>query len=449
MLIQRSRLLSERDANIFEAACKLFQKRQIDTKVCPFTLHNNPLVSNTLQAMKSCRVRLSHPVPAPAAIYCKTCHFSKCYTHLLDLDSVHSVDAMILSDLPDGDANWHQYHRNSSQQYQEVRQRAIEDEEKGSRPNASHRLIYLAKTFSTCRAMALEVTKHGWYDRFVQTISIPVSYYSDPLYCRLHYTQIANSPAKALVGLPDEIGGNDSYDSHASDDSTPASKGGDPQTTASRRTPTPPLVTSSTSSGGINEIEHLPHSGLSIIPYPRSPIVDPMSPSSKSGRLEVLGSATDASIRTQHDTPSPLSAPCSPLSARQPSTAMSLSHAVLDDPENLSDLTDLPTEVDSPPRSSIIALPGSEIYTRPVTGSKSKSRVVLDFVEISRPEWYSGKRDKIPSSSRQKRKRIAGPFSPDIAGPSDSDTSPSAAQEISNRSLSKRKKKMSKGPASR
>lgn len=132
---------------------------------------------DTLQAIKSCRVHLSHQVPGSAAIYCKSCHFSKCYTHLLELDSIHSVDAIILSDRHGGDAGWHQSHRNSSQQYQEVRQRVIKDEERGSRPNASHRLIYLAKTFTTCRAIAPEVIKHGWYDRFVQTASIPVSNY--------------------------------------------------------------------------------------------------------------------------------------------------------------------------------------------------------------------------------------------------------------------------------
>lgn len=120
-------------------------------------------------------MRLPHQVPAPAAIYCKACHNSRCYTHLLEVDSVHSVDAIILSDRYDGDADWHQSHRNSLHQYQEVRQRVIEDEENGSRPNASHRLAYLAKTFTTCRAIAVEITKHGWYDRFAQTTTIPVS----------------------------------------------------------------------------------------------------------------------------------------------------------------------------------------------------------------------------------------------------------------------------------
>ena len=175
MLIRKSQLLSGEDANIFEAAYKLFQKRQND-KVCPFPLHNHTPVFDTLQAIKRCRARQSHPA---LAVYCKPCHFSKCYAHLLELDSIHSVDAIILSDRYDGDANWHQFHRNSSQQYQEVRQRVIEDEEGGSRPNASHRLIYLAKTFTTCKAIAPEVTKHGWYDRFTQTTSIPVSHYFD------------------------------------------------------------------------------------------------------------------------------------------------------------------------------------------------------------------------------------------------------------------------------
>lgn len=418
--------------------------------------------------MKSCRVRLSHQVSASASIYCKTCHSSKCYTHLLELDSIHSVDAMILTDLHDGDPDWHQHHRDNSQQYEEVWQRVIEDEEKGFRPNASHRLIFLAKTFTTCRAMAPEVTKHGWYDRFVQTISIPVSHYSYPLYFRLHCIQIANNPAKALVGLPDEMDSNEPYDGHTSDGS-PSNKSVKPASnsglmTDPRRMSTPSLVTSSTSSAGIDEVQLLPHSGISDL---RSPTVDPLL---KSGTPQVLNNLIEASMQTQHDAPSPPLAPCSPLSAQQPPIALSLSPAVLDDDvENLSDLTDLPTEVDSPPRSSMVAIPVSETLeqqpcmelssspssaegtssnTRLVAGSKMKSRVVLDFVEISRPEWYGGRRDNI-TSSQSKRKRTSGPFSSDLVGHSDSDNPPLAAREVSNRSLPKRKRKMSKGPASR
>lgn len=179
VLIRSSQLLSGRDANIFEAAYKLSQKRPNDTQVCPFSQYDGPPFFDTLQATRSCRMRQSHLVPAPAAIYCKSCHASECYTHLLELDSVHSVDAIIISDRYGGDASWHQFHRNSSRQYQEVRQRVIEDEQMGSRPNTSHRLTYLAKSFTTCRPVAPEVTKHGWYDRFAQTTTIPVSHYSE------------------------------------------------------------------------------------------------------------------------------------------------------------------------------------------------------------------------------------------------------------------------------
>ena len=414
--------------------------------------HNNTPFSDTFQAMRSCRARASHQVPAPAAIYCKACHSSKCYAHLLELDSVHSVDAMMHSDLHDENPNWHQHHRDSSQLYQGIRQRVIEDEERGSRPNVLHRLIYLAKTFTTCRPIALEVTKHGWYDRFAQAISIPVSHHSDSLYCRPHCTQIANSPAKALVGLHDEIDDND----HASDDS-PSNLAMQASIGDHRQILSPPPVTSSTSSGD-------------IVPDPRSPIVNPRTPSPKSP--QVLGSHTEANNETLLGIPGPLVAPSSPLSATQSPTAASLSFAVIDE-GNLSDLTDLPTEVDSPPRSSIIAIPVSpnpenldqqisaelssspssaELTTSNVTGSKLKSRLVLDFVEIPQPEWYSGKRERMPSFSRQKRKRNTGPFSSNTAGPAgpcDSDNSLSAAQEIPKQPLSKRKRKMSKGPASR
>ena len=246
---------------------------------------------------------------------------------------------------------------------------------------------------------------------------------------------------------------------------TQTPKGSDLQATASRRTSTP------TSSGGMNEVQS-PRPSLSDILDSRPPVVYPMSPSSKSGTLPVLDSPAGASIPTQHDNSNygPLSAPCTPSGSGQPLIMASLSYAIADDPGNLSDLTDLPTEIDSSPHSVITAIPVpntpdqqpsmelplspssasvASSSTRLVTGSQLKSKLVFDYVEIPQPEWYGGRREKISTSSRQKRKRITGPLSSDIAGFSDSDNLPSAAREISNRSSSKRKRKMSQGPASR
>ena len=453
VLIRTSKLLSQQNANIFEAACKLHQKRYNDINVCSFTSQTS--ISDPSQAMRSCRVRLPHLVPTPAAIYCKSCHSSKCYAHLLEVDSVHSVDALMISDLPDGDAKLHQYHRDTLRQYEEVRRSVIKDEERGSRPNPSHKLAHLAKTFTTCRAIAGEVTKHGWYDRLVQTTSIPVSYFKCPFYRALHYTQIANSPAKALVGLSDESDGNKPCDSRAVDDfpssnlATPASKSAELpnphrlSTTTFARPFTPPRHA--------NEVQHPSQSTSSDIPDPHSPIVGPMPPPTTPRAFQVSGTPTKASIVTQHDIPSPVSALCLPSSSRPPAVAH-LTSFVADDPGILSDLTELPSEVDySPPRSSITATVSNHQSPMELSSpssakvisksqfearSTSKSRVFLECVEISQ-------------SSRQKRRRIAGSFLSNVAGPSDADILLSAAQEIGNRSLSQRKRKMTKGPASR
>lgn len=236
-----------------------------------------------------------------------------------------------------------------------------------------------------------------------------------------------------------------------------------------RRTSTSPFVISST--GGVNEIQPPRQPSSPVIPDSRSPIVDPTSLSPKSGTIQVLDTPTSASMRTQHDISvhGCLSAPCSPSSARLPPMVAPLSSAVEDDPGNLSDLTDLPTEVDSPPRSLIATIPVSNTSdhqlsmelslfpssppvassnTQLVNGSKLRSRLVFDCVEIPQPEWYDNNRERI-SSSRRKRKRVTGPLSSQIAGPPDSDSLPLVKQEISNQSLPKRKKKMSQGPASR
>lgn len=252
---------------------------------------------------------------------------------------------------------------------------------------------------------------------------------------------------KALVGLPDELDyhGEELHNSHASDDS-------------------PRNFVTLVPNG--SEVQPSAQSSLLVIPGSRSPSVDPMSPLAKSCTLQVLSSATGATIQSQLDISEygPLSAPCSPSSARQPPIVAS----VVDDPGNLSDLTDLPTEIDSPPRSSVAAIPFPETpeqqpsmelsvssLSAPVTssniqratGSQLKPRLVFDCVEIPQLEWCSEKGEK-KSSSRQKRKQITGPFSSDIARSPDSDSLPLAAQEISTGS-SKRKRKLSQGPASR
>ncbi|KAF8136606.1 hypothetical protein EV363DRAFT_744208 [Boletus edulis] len=205
----------------------------------------------------------------------------------------------------------------------------------------------------------------------------------------------------------------------------------------------------------MNEAQSPRQSSLSATPDSRSRTVDATSPSSKSGTLRALGSPTGATNET-HNIPNSVPSSTPPIVA-------SLSSAIADDPGNLSDLTDLTTDVDSPIRSSIIAIPVPETPQRPSmqlsrspqsgsgtspdTQAQLKSRLVFDCVEIPQPEWYSGAREK--KSSREKRKRIIGPFPSDIVGSPDFDNPSSAAHEMSNRSLSKRKRKMSPGPASR
>ena len=279
------------------------------------------------------------------------------------------------------------------------------------------------------------------------------------LFCRLYRTQIAKSSAKALVGLPDDIDDDEPNDGHTSDDSPSrnlavrVSQGSDLQTTDSRR---------STSPRDVNEVQPPHNSSASNIPDFRSPVVDPTSPSPRLGLLQLFDSPTGATSGAQQDISprAPPSAPSSPSSVEQPLIAASLSSIDVDDSGNLSDLTDLPTEVDSPPRSSLIALPVPKSPDRQqlslspsselASGSRLKPKLVFDCVEIPQPEWYNGRREN-NSPSRQKRKRNSGPLSSDIARSpeSDDDKSPPATQDISSRSLSKRKRKMLRGPASR
>lgn len=218
----------------------------------------------------------------------------------------------------------------------------------------------------------------------------------------------------------------------------------------------------------MNEIQLRRQSGSSVIHDSGSPaVVDSMSSPPKSCTSPVVGNPIGTTIEIQHDNLEYTS----PLALRSPPSpgpvVASLSSTIVDDPGNLSDLTDLPTEIDSSPRSRIIVVPAPETPDKqrpmkrslsqsstPATSSNTqrvagKSRLVFDGVEITQPQWFSWRREKKSSSSQRKRKRNVRPLSPDVTETPDSDYSPMAAQEIPSRSLSKRKRKMSQGPASR
>ncbi|KAH7889431.1 hypothetical protein F5I97DRAFT_1802038, partial [Phlebopus sp. FC_14] len=148
-----SRLLSNQHAGVFEAACKLHQQRQ------------------------SCRVTSggAHLVEWSAAVPCKSCHSSRCYTHLLQSNSVHSIEAIFISERHEGGAGWHRHHRDNTHKFRSYERRIVEDEKCGVRPDMLLRLAYLAKKYDICRVVNAELTKYGWYDRYVQLIGVPVS----------------------------------------------------------------------------------------------------------------------------------------------------------------------------------------------------------------------------------------------------------------------------------
>lgn len=126
--------------------------------------------------MRGCRsTSPSHWVPWGAAITCKTCHGSQCFTHLLDINGLHSVEAISVSGRYGADLGWHQHHQQAKAAFDSSLATVIQDEEAGRRPDISKRLAYLARTYGTIRANNTELTKSGWYDRYVQATVIPVS----------------------------------------------------------------------------------------------------------------------------------------------------------------------------------------------------------------------------------------------------------------------------------
>ncbi|KAH7929751.1 hypothetical protein BV22DRAFT_107094 [Leucogyrophana mollusca] len=176
---KKSQLLCVGNLNIFHAGCILQQTR------CSMKDGSQ---------IRSCRSKSTHPshvAIASSVILCKGCHSGRCFSHVLEMNLVHSAEAILLSRADASDQRWHQHHKQSKAKFEVARPKILRDEEEAVRPDMRHKLVHLALNFRTSTAVNPRLTKHGWYDEYVQLPSIPI---------------MTNPPKlKKLANIPDTV----------------------------------------------------------------------------------------------------------------------------------------------------------------------------------------------------------------------------------------------------
>lgn len=306
-LLEHPNRLLEKGGGVFESACKLHLSRQSAPK------------------SKSCRFshgsERSHLMPAPAVVTCKPCHASRCFTHLLERNSLHSVEVIRVSDRHGNDVGWHQHHQASNENFLSSQPTILEDEQLGRKPNVLLRLAHLAKTYTSCKLLKPDLTRPGWYDQFTFPAVVP----------------IAPSKAEAVSDFPDDT---------ADDQGTP------------------------------NEVP-TPDSGVD-------------------GTADMDCDAADQAAGMEM-----------PMILDHP-TQPTITHTEYNSPGGLSVLTELPSEIDDdPPTFNSAPLPICTTFStasnNPTEHPEGKQKMVMDFVEVPRPEWYRKMRGKGAATPRLSR----------------------------------------------
>lgn len=335
-LAEHPEWLLEKGAGIFDSACKLHQRRQAGNKT------------------RTCSPRYISDAPHPAlatdVIACKLCHFSRCFSHLLEICCIHSVEAILHSDHDGSDSSWHQFHLSSKETFVSAQRAADEDEQAGRRPNIIHRLAHIAMTFNFHRAVNPDLTKSGWYD-YIPTLTTP----------------IAPSTAQADPDYPGDASGDrpTSNETHLPD----GPSGG--QSTSNETS-----LPDGGSGGGIDDVTQVGRAEDGIDPVlPHPPL------QSTSTYVERCGSPSTLSVLT--DLPSMPSSPHLP-DANLP-LASEPSPPVSSQPFFCSSF---------PPGNALSSTNSSESIPRTSTNGRHKQRYLMDFVDVPQPDWYRKIRGK-------------------------------------------------------
>jgi len=124
---------------------------------------------------KICRqvkvLQTSHPVDYHSALYCKQCHNTRCFTHMLLDFKVHSVEALLFHDT---DATHEKYHSNHQRRLRRnsdpLNQLDLQRHQKqGTPPDRFLQLFDAASIYGDCRPVKADAMNLGWYDNHPQS----------------------------------------------------------------------------------------------------------------------------------------------------------------------------------------------------------------------------------------------------------------------------------------
>ncbi|KAF8643892.1 hypothetical protein AX16_008908 [Volvariella volvacea WC 439] len=139
------------DEGAFRAACLLLSHRKGQKRVCVPSLKSS-----------------SHSVPSTATLYCKRCHYSKCFLHLLKDHNLHALDAVFATSHTSL-LQYHAKHTKSRESYLAGSDRRLACQRSGTQPpDAEVMRAYLSFNFRRCRPANSQYVKPGWYDLVVK-----------------------------------------------------------------------------------------------------------------------------------------------------------------------------------------------------------------------------------------------------------------------------------------
>ena len=101
----------------------------------------------------------SHIVPFSWGLFCKGCHHSKCFPHILSNHRTHSVEALLLHHSDNTNQKYHYNHTAGRKARFEISMANLI-----SSPLELPHLAYYALHFTHCKPIKPRFLKLGWYD---------------------------------------------------------------------------------------------------------------------------------------------------------------------------------------------------------------------------------------------------------------------------------------------
>ncbi|KAF5358337.1 hypothetical protein D9756_001403 [Leucocoprinus leucothites] len=162
---------AEQSIKTFKGTASLREQRRYFAKPSEYSVFHAAMLLHSIrvnerQPSKQCRRKgESHAVPSSWTLNCKKCHSAKCYPHLLEGSTMHSMRALLLQEQDPSTVKYHEEHLAGFPDYLERKKELLASQAEGSPcPSFSLLMTYNALTFQVCQPVNHRHANLGWYD---------------------------------------------------------------------------------------------------------------------------------------------------------------------------------------------------------------------------------------------------------------------------------------------